>query len=282
MIYKFHSSGILNHLRRAPFAAQPTAHDGVIAGQIWGIHMSLEGKTALVTGGSRGIGAAIASRLAAEGAAIAITYAGNKAAADATVERIESAGGTAYAFQADAADPASQRAGVEQAAAALGGIDILVHNAGVAELLAVTDDTDESFDRQFAVNVKGLHVGTRAALPHLRDGGRIILIGSVSGEFAVPGSAAYSATKAAVAALARGWAKDLAPRRILVNTVQPGPIDTDMNPSDSEFAQQITAIVPLGRYGRVEEISGAVAFLAGPDASYITGTTLTIDGGMTA
>ena len=244
--------------------------------------MSLQGKKALVTGGSRGIGAAIARRLAADGAAVAITYAGNKAAADATVTAISAAGGTAFAFQADAADPTSQRAGVEQAAAVLGGIDILVHNAGIAEFSAVADDTDETYDRQFAVNVKGLHVGTRAALPHLSDGGRIILIGSVSGELAFPATSVYSATKAAVAALARGWAKDLAPRNILVNTVQPGPIDTDLNPANSEFAQQMTTFVPLGRYGKVEEVSGAVSFLAGPDASYITGTTLNVDGGAAA
>ncbi|PCD02122.1 oxidoreductase [Sphingomonas spermidinifaciens] len=244
--------------------------------------MSLQGKKALVTGGSRGIGAAIARRLAAEGATVAITFAGNKAAADATVAAIEAAGGTAFAFQADAADPASQRAGVDQAAAALGAIDILVHNAGVAEFSTVSEDTDETYERQFGVNVKGLHVGTRAALPHLNDGGRIILIGSISGEMAFPATAVYSATKAAVAALARGWAKDLAPRGILVNTVQPGPIDTDMNPADSEFAGQLLQAIPLGRYGRVEEIAGAVAFLAGPDASYITGTTLNIDGGTAA
>ncbi len=244
--------------------------------------MSLSGKTAVVTGGSRGIGSAIAKRLAAEGAIVAITYAGNKTAADGTVAAIEGAGGKAFSFQADAADPASQRAGVEQAAAALGGIDILVHNAGIAEFSPIDQDTDEVYDRQFNVNVKGLHVGTRAALPHLHDGGRIILIGSVSGELAFPATAVYSATKAAVAALARGWAKDLASRNILVNTVQPGPIDTDMNPADGDFAQQMKSFIPLGRYGKVEEIAGAVAFLAGPDASYITGTTLNIDGGAAA
>ena len=244
--------------------------------------MALEGKKALVTGGSRGIGAAIARRLAAEGATVAITYAGNKAAADATVAAIAAAGGTAHAVQANAADPTSQRAGIEQAAAALGGIDILVHNAGIAEFATVAEDSDEGFDRQFGVNVKGLHVGTRAALPHLADGGRIVLVGSIAGEKAFPANAVYSATKAAVAALARGWAKDLAPRNILVNTVQPGPIDTDLNPADSDFARQITGVVPLGRYGKVEEIAGVVAFLAGPDASYITGTTLNVDGGAAA
>jgi 3-oxoacyl-[acyl-carrier protein] reductase len=244
--------------------------------------MSLQGKKALVTGGSRGIGAAVAKRLAADGAAVAITYAGNEAAADATVAAIASAGGTAFAFQADAADPASQRAGVERAAATLGGIDILVHNAGIAAFSAVTDDTDETYDRLFDVNVRGLHVGTRAALPHLADGGRIILIGSMAGEMGFAGTSTYGATKAAVAALARGWAKDLAPRNILVNTVQPGLIDTDLNPADSDMAKQMTGFVPLGRYGRVEEIAGAVSFLAGPDASYVTGTTLNIHGGFGA
>ena len=148
-----------------------------------------------------------------------------------------------------------------------------------AEFSTIDQDSDEFYDHQFGVNVKGLHVGTRAALPHLADGGRIILIGSISGEKAFPATSTYSATKAAVAALGRGWAKDLAPRNILVNTVQPGPIDTDLNPADGEFAQQMISAIPLGRYGRVEEIAGAVSFLAGPDATYITGTTLTIDGG---
>ncbi|HEV7228084.1 SDR family oxidoreductase [Brevundimonas sp.] len=244
--------------------------------------MSLQGKKALVTGGSRGIGAAIAKRLAAEGASVAITYAGDTAAAAAVVTAIAGAGGTAFAFQADAADPASQRAGVDRAVAALGGIDILVHNAGIAVFSSVTDDTDETYDRLFDVNVRGVHVGARAALPHLADGGRIILIGSMAGDVAFPGTSAYGATKAAVAALARGWAKDLAPRNILVNTIQPGLIDTDMNPADGELGRQMTGMVPLGRYGRVEEIAGAVAFLAGPDASYVTGATLNIHGGFGA
>ncbi|SOB86389.1 3-oxoacyl-[acyl-carrier protein] reductase [Sphingomonas guangdongensis] len=244
--------------------------------------MSLQGKKALVTGGSRGIGSAIAKRLAADGATVAITYAGNKAAADATVAAIEQAGGTAFAFQADAADGASQRAGIEQAAGALGKVDILVHNAGVAEFATIEQDTDALFDRQFDVNVRGVHVGTRAALPHLSDGGRIILIGSISGELGLSAVATYSATKAAVAALARSWAKDLASRNILVNTVQPGPIDTDLNPADGEFAQQMTTMIPLGRYGTVDEVSGVVAFLAGPDASYVTGTTINVDGGTAA
>jgi len=242
--------------------------------------MTLQGKKALVTGGSRGIGSAIAKRLAAEGAAVAITYAGNKAAADATVAIIEQAGGKAVAIQANAADNDSQRAGVEQAAATLGGIDILVHNAGVAEFVGVDEDTDESFDRQFATNVRGLHTGTRAALAHIPDGGRIILIGSVAGDTAAaPGMATYSATKAAVAALGRGWAKDLAGRNILVNVIQPGPIQTDMAPT-GDAAEAFKQMVPLGRFGDVEEIAGVAAFLAGPDATFITGATLNVDGGV--
>ena len=243
---------------------------------------SLEGKKALVTGGSRGIGSAIARRLAADGADVAITYAGNKTAADATVAAIEQAGGKAVAIQANAADDASQRAGIAAAVEALGRIDILVHNAGVAEFATVDEDSDESFEHQFGVNVRGLHVGTRAALEHIPDGGRIILIGSIAGEGAAfPGIATYGATKAAVAGLGRGWARDLAPRKILVNTIQPGPIATDLAPSEGPVHELLLSQVPLGRFGEAEEIAGVAAFLAGPDAAYITGATLNVDGGFT-
>lgn len=242
--------------------------------------MTLKGKKALVTGGSRGIGSAIARRLAAEGADVAITYAGNKAAADATVAAIESAGGKAVAIQADAGDPESQRAGVAAAAEWLGAIDILVHNAGIAEFATVDQDSDDVFARQFGVNVRGPHVGTRAALAHIPDGGRIILIGSGAGDSApVPGISTYGATKAAVAALGRGWARDLAPRNILVNTIQPGPIVTDMLP-EGDAGEAFRQMVPLGRFGTVEEVAGVAAFLAGPDSSFVTGTTIDVDGGL--
>lgn len=243
----------------------------------------LSGKAALVTGGSRGIGAAIAKRLAADGATVALTYGGNKAAADATVAAIEAAGGTAFAFQADAADAPAVRAAINEAAAALGGLDILVHNAGVAAIEPLEASTEDSFRRQFGVNVEGVYVGTKAALGHIRDNGRILIVGSINGHSAlIPGTGIYGATKAAVGGLARGWARDLGARGITVNVIQPGPIDTDMNPADGELAKQFTARIPIGRYGRSEEVAALAAFLASDEAGFITGAGIDIDGGLAA
>lgn len=241
---------------------------------------ALLGKTALVTGGSRGIGAAIAKRLAADGAAVALTYGGNQASAEAVVAEIVAAGGKAHAIQADFRDQAAVAAAVDSAAATLGGIDILVHNAGVLEIAPVGTLTAEQYRRSFDVNVEAVFTGTTAAIPHIRDDGRILIVGSVNGHsMPMQGGSVYGATKAAVAGLARGWARDLGPRGILVNVIQPGPVDTDMNPADGPFADYQRGFIALGRYGKAEEIANLAAFLASDEASLITGTTIDIDGG---
>ncbi|HYD19621.1 MAG TPA: SDR family oxidoreductase [Patescibacteria group bacterium] len=246
---------------------------------------SLTGKAALVTGGSRGIGAAIAKRLAAEGAKVAITYVSNKDKADAVVKEIQAQGGEAVAILADSGDRKAVAAAVTKTVQALGRLDILVNNAGVAVLGSegTPEEIQAALDRQFAVNVHGPAAAVDAAAAHMNDNGRIITIGSVMGDRAMfKGASGYSATKAAVAGYSRGWAHDFGARGITVNTVQPGPIDTDMNPADTEFANVMKGMTALGRYGRPEEIAAAVAFLASPEASYITGTTLTVDGGINA
>lgn len=241
---------------------------------------NLTGKSALVTGGSRGIGAGIALRLAADGADVAITYAGNQVAAEATVAAIVAHGRKGHAIQAEGGDQGAVRAGVAAAAAALGGIDILVHNAGTFEQGAIGEITDESYRKLMALNVDAVFTGTTAAIPHLRDGGRIIIIGSVNAHTVpFPGMSIYGATKAAVAGFARGWARDLGSRGILVNTIQPGPVDTDLNPADGPFAAMMVPMIALGRYGKVTEIAALAAFLASDEASFITGASIDIDGG---
>lgn len=240
----------------------------------------LNKKVALVTGGSRGIGAAIAKRLAADGAAIAFTYAGNKAAADEVMAEIKAAGGVARAFQANASDPAAAAQSVHSTIEAFGGLDILVHNAGIGIFTPIEEDSFQNFRQQFAVNVDGVFAATRAAVDVMRDGGRIIVIGSVNAHsMPTPGGAVYGATKAAVAGLVRGWARDLGPRGILVNAVQPGPIDTDLNPAAGDYAAVLTPLTALKRYGRAEEVAAVTAFLASGESSYITGTTIDVDGG---
>ncbi|HWA42001.1 MAG TPA: 3-oxoacyl-ACP reductase family protein [Hypericibacter adhaerens] len=245
----------------------------------------LSGKVALVTGGSRGIGAAIARRLAEDGADIAISYAVSADKAEAVVKELKAKGVRALAFKADQADPAQVESLVKQVAERFGGLDILINSAGVFVTGEVGASANQiaGFDHQIAVNVNGVASAVRAASRLIREGGRIISIGSIVGDRTpFPGLADYSASKAAVAAYTRGWARDFGSKRITVNTIQPGPIDTDMNPASSDFAPTLTALTALGRYGRAEEVASAVAFLAGPEASYITGATLNVDGGLTA
>jgi len=244
---------------------------------------SLKDKVALVTGGSRGIGAAIAKRLAADGANVAITYAKGADAAASVVKAIELAGRKALAIQADAADADAVKNAVEKTVATFGRLDVLVNNAGTAIPMKVEETTLADFDRVFAINVRGVFVATKAALKHLKTGGRIIMIGSCVGErVLIPGMAPYSATKGAVKMFTQGLARELGARGITVNNVQPGPIDTDLNPASGDWAVSQKAVTPLGRYGRVDEVAALVSFVAGPDSAFITGANLTIDGGTNA
>jgi 3-oxoacyl-[acyl-carrier protein] reductase len=243
----------------------------------------LASKVALVTGGSRGIGAAIAKRLAADGASVAITYSKGTEAASAVVKEIERGGTKAIAIQADAADADAVKKAVERTVTTLGRLDVLVNNAGTIIPAPVEETTLADFDRVFAINVRGTFVATQAALKHLKPGGRIIMIGSCLGERVfMPGAAPYSATKGAVKMFSQGLARELGARGITVNNVQPGPIDTELNPASGEWSAGQKAAVPLDRYGKADEVAALVAFVAGPESSFINGANLTVDGGVNA
>jgi 3-oxoacyl-[acyl-carrier protein] reductase len=240
-------------------------------------------KVALVTGGSRGIGAAIAKRLAADGASVAITYAKDASSASAVVKAIESKGGKAIAIQADSANAAAVQGAVEKTVATLGSIDVLVNNAGTAIPKPFEQTTPEEMDRMIDINLRGTLAATQAALKHMNNGGRIIMIGSCVGERVMtPGLVAYSATKGAVKMFTQGLSREVGSRGITVNNIQPGPIDTDLNPAAGDWAAPQKANTALDRYGSVDEVAALVSFVAGPEASYITGANLTVDGGTNA
>ncbi|NKZ12229.1 3-oxoacyl-ACP reductase FabG [Mycolicibacterium septicum DSM 44393] len=244
---------------------------------------TLTGRRALVTGGSRGIGAGIVRRLAADGAAVAFTYGASAAEADKLVAELTADGAKAVAIQADSADPAQVANAVEQTVSALGGLDVLVNNAGTAYLAPIDEFPQEEFDRVVAINIGGVYSAIRAAVSHLGEGSRIINIGSINAD-RVPtgGTAVYAMTKGAVSSLTRGLARELGPRGITVNNVQPGPIATDMNPDEGEFADAVRQTTALGRYGHTSDIAAVVSFLAGPESGYVTGANWNVDGGFTA
>jgi 3-oxoacyl-[acyl-carrier protein] reductase len=244
---------------------------------------ALQRKRALVTGGSRGIGAAIVERLAREGADVAFTYVSRPDQAAKTAEAAAKLGVRALPIRADGADAEALVAAVEQAARELGGLDILVNNAGIATMAPIDRFSIEEFDRMFAVNVRAVFVATQAAIRHMREGGRIINIGSCNAErMPAPGGAPYAMSKAALQGLVKGLCRDLGPRGITINNVQPGPVDTDMNPDAGPFAEALKKLMALPRYSSSGEIAAMVAYLAGAEAGFVTGASLTIDGGFTA
>jgi 3-oxoacyl-[acyl-carrier protein] reductase len=243
----------------------------------------LSGKVALVTGGSRGIGAAIAKRLATDGAAVAITYSNAQQKADEVVRVIEKAGGRALAIRADNANAEAVRRAVHETAQELGRLDVLVNNAGLAKFGSVEQLSLEDFDLSVAVNVRAVFIAVQEAARHMSEGGRIITIGSTNADrMPFPGGSVYAMTKAAIVGLTKGMARDFGPRGITVNNVQPGPVETDMNPANGPFAETLKGFMAIKRYATGDEIASMVAYLAGPEAAYVTGASLTIDGGFAA
>ncbi|MFI0814894.1 SDR family NAD(P)-dependent oxidoreductase [Streptomyces sp. NPDC021098] len=245
--------------------------------------MTLDGKAALITGGSRGIGEAIALRLAEDGADVALTYRDRADRAASVVERIKTLGRRALAVRADGADPEAVRAAVAGAADEFGRLDILVNNAGVGALGPVTELSLEDIDRALDINVRAPFLTAQAAVGRLADGGRIINIGSCLAERAAfPGSSLYATGKTALTGLTKALARELGPRGITVNLIHPGPIDTDMNPADGESAAMLSGLTALGRYGLPSEVAATVAHLAGESGRYISGASISVDGGFAA
>jgi 3-oxoacyl-[acyl-carrier protein] reductase len=244
---------------------------------------TLQGKVAFINGASRGIGAATARRLASDGATVAIGYAASAIAAEALAAEIEARGGKAFAIKADASDAHALTRAIDSVAERYGRLDILVNSAGVLLLGPVDQFTVEDFDKTVAVNVRGVFVASKAAAAHMREGGRIINISSTNaGRMPFGGGAVYAMSKSALTGLVKGLARDLGPRGITINNVNPGPIDTDMNPADTDFAASLHGLMALPRHGQAAEVAGMVAYLASAEAAFVTGADLLIDGGFAA
>lgn len=247
------------------------------------MNRQLQGKVAFVTGGSRGIGAGIVRRLASEGAAIALTYQRSAAVAEQLADSIRADGGRARGYPADGADTTALGAAIDAAAREFGKIDILVNNAGILRLGTIDALSLEDLDSTLAVNVRAVFVAVKAVLPYMGEGGRIINIGSVNADrVPFPGAAAYAMSKSALKGLVQGLSRDLAPKGITINNVQPGPVNTDMNPEESEFARALHGVMAVQRHASPAEIAGMVAYLASPEAAFVTGASLNIDGGFAA
>ncbi|MNI00355.1 Cyclic-di-GMP-binding biofilm dispersal mediator protein [compost metagenome] len=243
----------------------------------------LSGQVAFVQGGSRGIGAAIVKRLARDGAAVAFTYVSSASKAEELVATITAAGGKALAIRADSADAVAVQHAIRQSVTRFGRLDILVNNVGVLVWGHLEELTLDDLDRTLAVNIRSVFVACQEAAHHMGKGGRIINIGSTNADrIPMAGGSVYAMSKSALVGLTKGMARDLGPRGITVNNVQPGPVDTDMNPADGESAEQLKGMMALARYGKDDEIASFVAYLAGPEAGYVTGASLTIDGGFSA
>jgi 3-oxoacyl-[acyl-carrier protein] reductase len=269
--------------KRMPVACVSDGHRLGSPRSIYFMNHTLKGRCALVTGGSRGIGAAIVKRLASEGANVALTYSSSPDRANEVVQDATALGVKALAIQADSADSEAVVAAVERTVSELGGIDILVNNAGIAVMAPLDEFKLADFDRVFAVNVRAVFVAAQAAARRMKEGGRIINIGSTNADrMPFPGGSVYAMSKSALQGLVQGLSRDLGPRGITINNVQPGPVDTEMNPATGDFAESLLKLMALPRYGKAEEIAAMVAYLAGPEAGYVTGANLMIDGGFSA
>lgn len=243
----------------------------------------LEGKTALVTGGSRGVGAGIVARLAADGARVAFTYANAKERAEAVADAVTEVGGTAFAIRADSRYEQDVESAVAQTVERFGGLDILVNNAAVGSFGPITELSMADIDAMLTINVRSAVVAIRESLAHMGEGGRIVNIGSINADRTpFPGQSVYALTKGALASLTRGLARELAPRGITINNLQPGPIDTDANPADGPLAGNMLEVMASDRFGTAAEIGALVSYLAGPEAAFINGASLDIDGGFAA